>query len=218
MNKFFGHLKTVMTHRFWVRHYCFMAGLVRQGFTHDLSKYHPVEFFESVKYYQGTRSPIDACKEENGHSKAWLHHRSHNKHHREYWTDYYDKGTYSILVPYKYAVEMLCDFLGAGRAYMGKNFSYVAERLWWINQLKKGIKIHPHTAHFITTVLNELCKVGPEGITAPDIIFSRIDDYYYDSYEWLDETATRGHRMYDYYDDNLNYKENSLTFIKELGL
>ena len=135
MNKFFSHLKTVHTHRKWVKHYCFKAGLYWQGLIHDLSKYSPIEFWESVKYYQGTRSPIDACKEANGYSNAWLHHRGRNKHHREYWTDYYDKGTYAMLMPYKYAAEMLCDLLAAGRAYGGKDFKYYDEWIWWINQL-----------------------------------------------------------------------------------
>ena len=162
MNKFTGHLKTVMTHRKWVRHYCFKAGLYWQGLTHDLSKYHPVEFFESVKYYQGTRSPIDACKEANGYSKAWLHHRSHNKHHREFWTDYYDKGCYSLIMPYKYAAEMVCDFLGAGRAYMGDKFTYKAEYDWWVAQLKRNICIHPIIAIFISKILLALTEAENE--------------------------------------------------------
>ena len=72
--KFFGHLKTVRTHRKWVRYYCNLMGIGWQGFWHDLSKYNPIEFFESVKYYQGNRSPIDACKEDKGYSDAWFHH------------------------------------------------------------------------------------------------------------------------------------------------
>ena len=179
MNKFTSHLKTVMTHRKWVRHYCFKAGLYWQGLTHDLSKYNPVEFFESVKYYQGTRSPIDACKEANGYSKAWLHHRSHNKHHREYWTDYYDKGCYAICMPKKYAMEMLCDFLAAGHAYMGKNFSYYGEYLWWINQLKSNILIHPVVARFITEVLNDLRKKANK-----DSVLRNLSTYYTEAVFW----------------------------------
>ena len=53
----FDHLHTVNTHRRLVRHYCLKLGLVWQGLTHDLSKYSPTEFWRSVKYYQGYRSP-----------------------------------------------------------------------------------------------------------------------------------------------------------------
>ena len=180
MNKFFGHLKTVMTHRKWVRHYCFKAGLYWQGLTHDLSKYSPVEFRESVKYYQGNRSPIDACKEDKGFSQAWFHHKSHNKHHREFWTDNYDKGTSCVPVPKKYAKEMLCDFLGAGRAYGGKNFTYQDEWFWWVNQLGRNICIHPMTAYFITDVLYNLAKNAEE----TDLILHYLDMFYTNAKVW----------------------------------
>ena len=165
MNKahFFAHLHKVRTHRKWARYYCFKVGLYWQGLVHDLSKYSPTEFWESVEYYQGNRSPIDACKEDKGYSFAWAHHRGRNKHHREYWTDYYDKGTASITMPYQYAVEMLCDFLAAGRAYNGLAFTYEDEFNWWKNQLNKNICIHPHTAKFITLALQRL--VGGEKLT-----------------------------------------------------
>lgn len=201
MNKFTSHFKTVMTHRKWVRHYCFKAGLYWQGITHDLSKYHPVEFLESVKYYQGTRSPIDACKEANGYSKAWIHHRSHNKHHREYWTDYYDKGCYSLIMPYKYAAEMLCDFLGAGRAYMGNKFNYQAEFEWWKAQLKRNICIHPVIAHFITNALEECSKQNNA-----DNVLSSLSAYYIEAIDWFNAEFNLNH-------SNSYYNCNSLSYI-----
>ena len=60
IKNFINHLRTVCRHKKFVAKFCFKAGLYWQGITHDLSKFSPVEFFESVKYYQGTRSPIDA--------------------------------------------------------------------------------------------------------------------------------------------------------------
>ena len=187
MNKFFSHLKTVNTHRKWVRHYCFKAGLYWQGLTHDLSKYSPVEFFESVKYYQGNRSPIDACKEDKGYSMAWMHHRGRNKHHREYWTDYYDKGCYAICMPKKYAMEMLCDFLAAGRAYMGKDFSYYAEYMWWVGQLKRNILIHPVVAIFITNAMRDLYRSANK-----DVILRRLPQYYNEAVSlWQDQGGVK---------------------------
>jgi hypothetical protein len=201
MNKFFSHLKTVYTHRKWVREYCFKAGLYWQGLTHDLSKYSPVEFFESVKYYQGNRSPIDACKEDKGYSKAWLHHRGHNKHHREYWTDYYDKGCYSLLMPYKYAAEMVCDFLGAGRAYMGADFNYWVEFEWWANQLKRDICIHPAIAHFVTNVLLK-CR----GYGNADRVLPHLFEYYEDAINWWRNNFDTSHGKY-YNCGSLSYKD-----------
>ena len=85
LSNFFLHLKKILVHKYWVFYFCCKAGIPWQGITHDLSKFSPVEFWESVKYYQGNRSPIDACKEENGYSMAWQHHKGRNPHHYEYW-------------------------------------------------------------------------------------------------------------------------------------
>ena len=45
-----GHFKTITTHKLRVMNYCFKVGLYRQGLTHDLSKYAPVEFIAGAKY------------------------------------------------------------------------------------------------------------------------------------------------------------------------
>ena len=56
----FRHFKKVCTHKHWVFYYCCKVGIPFQGLIHDLSKFSPTEFWESVKYYQGTSSPLDA--------------------------------------------------------------------------------------------------------------------------------------------------------------
>ena len=45
---FWGHLRTILHHKNLVRHYCFRAGLYKQGIMHDWSKYSPVEFIVSA--------------------------------------------------------------------------------------------------------------------------------------------------------------------------
>lgn len=159
--KFFGHLHTTMRHRRWVRHYCFLAGIPWRGLMHDLSKYNPVEFLESARYWVGTSSPINEAKANQfDHcSLAWQHHKGRNKHHWEYWTDEYSKGTVCHIMPKKYFIEMICDFLGAGRAYMGKaNFYYTKENSWWVKAQEtthKGMpKIHQN---MVSEILNSLC-------------------------------------------------------------
>lgn len=152
-----AHFKKICVHKFWVAYYCFKAGLYWQGIIHDLSKFSWIEFWESVKYYQGTKSPIDACKADKGYSLAWQHHKGRNPHHYEYWTDRYDDGTVALEMPYKYAVELICDWLGAGRAYMGKDFSYKKEYDWLINKLDKTHpKIHENTIKFVSIVFETL--------------------------------------------------------------
>lgn len=152
----FKHFHKICTHKRWVFHYCRKAGIGWRGFWHDMSKFSPTEFWESVKYYQGTASPIDAAKKDKGWSKAWMHHKGRNRHHYEYWQDNFDKGGAPLQMPFKDAVELVCDYLSAGRAYMGKNFSYAAEYEWWLNKISQPIAMHPQTMAFVDKVLLNL--------------------------------------------------------------
>jgi len=153
----FKHFKKICTHKYWVFHYCKKAGIPIQGVLHDLSKFSPTEFWESTRYYQGTSSPIDACKKENGWSEAWMHHKGRNKHHYEFWLDNFDYGGTPIEMPMKYKKEMLCDYLGAGNAYYGKDFSYQKELDWWKNKESKPLAMHPNDKAFIDKYINLLC-------------------------------------------------------------
>lgn len=175
------HFKKICIHKYWVGKYCFKMRLYWQGITHDLSKFSPIEFFESAKYYQGNRSPIDACKEENGVSYGWQHHKGRNPHHYEYWVDNLDNGGKPLLMPKKYLKEMLADYLGAGRAYMGKDFTYLKELEWWKQKNLKPLMMHPMTKAFLTTAFSELTCFENE-----QEVFQKIDqiyDYWREHYE-----------------------------------
>lgn len=115
---FFKHLATVTRHRRTVRKLCFKCGLIKQGLTHDLSKFSPAEFRAGVKYYQGNRSPQAKEREVLGYSAAWLHHKGKNKHHFEYWTDYANGKKVYVEMPPKYLAEMICDRIAASKTYL----------------------------------------------------------------------------------------------------
>ena len=152
-----GHLKTVCTHKYWVFHYCRICGIPWRGIKHDLSKFSPTEFFESVRYYTGTSSPINLCKQKNhGVSRAWLHHKGRNLHHYEYWQEI-DSGT-PLDVPFIYTVELLCDYLGAGNAYQKKNFTYIGEYKWFLGKIDIE-RMHVHTKTFVYTCLELLASL-----------------------------------------------------------
>lgn len=154
--KVLKHFRLVNKHRRNVRKNCFAAHLYKRGLLHDLSKYSPIEFWESVKYYQGTSSPIDASKQENGWSKAWMHHKGRNRHHWEYWIDNINNGyPEAILMPYEFAVEMLCDYIGAGQVYEGKKWTPTSQYLWW-KKKRNQVFIHPAIKAFIEDVLAEM--------------------------------------------------------------
>ena len=65
--KTFKHTKLVCTHRWYVFKYAVKAGIPYRGLVHDLSKFSPTEFFESVKYYNGDKSPLHVCREHIGY-------------------------------------------------------------------------------------------------------------------------------------------------------
>ena len=123
---FIGHFKTITRHKILVAKGCFKLGLYYQGIMHDMSKYSPTEFLVGVKYYQGTASPNNAERMEEGISMSWLHHKGRNKHHFEYWIDYsIDKdhpGLVGMKIPKKYMAEMFVDRVSAGKIYNGDEF------------------------------------------------------------------------------------------------
>lgn len=151
------HFKTICKHRRWVMYYCRKCGITKRGLAHDLSKFSPKEFWTNVKYVTPGKSPIDTQKEEIGFSMAWLHHKAHNPHHYEFWMDRFDDGCYVTRMPFEYAVEMLCDYLAAGRAYQGDKFSYTSEWNWWQKQ-RKIRNIHPDNRDFLDVAFYALYK------------------------------------------------------------
>lgn len=168
------HLIKVATHRKWVMFFCFKIGLYKRGLLHDLSKYSPTEFLESAKYYQGHRSPIDACKEKNGYSMAWFHHRGRNKHHWEFWVDGLQEGMKPVLMPYEFAAEMVCDFLGAGRAYMGKSYSFEKEYKWW-QKKREVVVMHPSIILFVDRCFANILLYGESWFTRDNVVCTYIN-------------------------------------------
>lgn len=168
---FFGHLHTVNLHRFKVFILCCKAGIPWQGFVHDLSKYSPVEFFEGVKYYaKGKYSPIISAKKDKGYSMAWLHHKGRNKHHHEYWFDY-AAPLKAPVIPYKYAVEMICDMIAASKTYQGKKYTNMSAYYYW-NKTRDAAMVNRKIQGFITEVLEYLGANGEKETINPKYLKS----------------------------------------------
>ncbi len=166
LHNFNGHLHTVNSHRRLVRKYCFKLGLYRQGLMHDLSKYSPSEFIPGVKYYQdGHRSPNNAQRENEGVSKAWLHHKGRNKHHFEYWIDYDVDGNSTVLVgmkmPVKYVAEMFCDRVAASRIYNKEKYKDSDPLDYYVKGLGHYI-MHPETDALLHKLLQMLADKGED--------------------------------------------------------
>lgn len=152
------HFCLITHHKWVVFKLCCKIGEPWRGLVHDLSKYSPTEFFESIKYYVGTHSPITEAKIDKGYSEAWLHHKGRNRHHSEYWVDF-DATDKTPVMPYKYAAEMICDKLAAGIVYMGKKWTKEYELEYWNNE-KEHIRVNPKIASFVTEVMEQVAKDG----------------------------------------------------------
>ena len=129
---------------------------------HDLSKFSPTEFWESVKYFQGDRSPIMACREKKGYSEAWLHHKGRNKHHPSYWYDSFAKEP-SPIIPYKYVAEMICDKISASMTYKGKNWKESDPMEFWETRKDKYI-LNEKIADVLTEVFRMIAVYGVKSV------------------------------------------------------
>ena len=161
VKNFFSHPWLVIKHKHRVLINCAKCGLVWRGLVHDLSKFTPTEFFESVKYFQGNRSPIGAARRATGVSYAWLHHKGRNKHHIEYWTD--SECEVQPLMPYKYAVECVCDKLAATKTYLGKDYTPEMP-LWHWEKYGKRVNANPLTIEFVTEVFYDVRDKGESAV------------------------------------------------------
>ncbi len=162
MSNFWGHFKTITTHKLRVMKYCFRAGLYKQGLLHDLSKYTPVEFLPGVKYYQGNRSPNEMERLEKGYSSAWLHHKGRNRHHLEYWIDYAPELGYKMggmEMPVNYVVEMFCDRIAACQIYQKEKYTDASPWDYYAKSLDHYI-IHPKTQALLEKLLLMLRDEG----------------------------------------------------------
>ncbi|MCQ2552007.1 MAG: DUF5662 family protein [Clostridia bacterium] len=162
MNKFFGHLSTVLEHKKYVRKACFKMGLYGQGLTHDLSKFSPTEFIPSVHYFLGTKSPTTAERQDKGYSTSWMHHQGRNKHHFEYWVDYTGKNRAeraAIEMPLKYVAEMVADRYAACKTYHKADYKQT-DALEYFAGEKDKIPMHPNTKALLEEILTIMANDG----------------------------------------------------------
>lgn len=164
-HNFWGHLHTILRHKKMVRRNCFRAGLYWQGISHDWSKYHPIEFWNGVKYYQaGKRSPNHAEKEDKSYTSAWLHHKGRNRHHYEYWIDIpvdSTQGQQGMCMPDRYIVEMFCDRMAASKNYNAQNYDD-SFPLAYYEKNKGHYLMHPHTKELLEKLLHMLAEEGED--------------------------------------------------------
>ena len=155
------HFCTITKHRMLVASGCFQIGLYWQGLTHDLSKYSPTEFRNGIKYYQGTRSPNNAEREDKGYSEAWMHHKGRNRHHFEYWTDIspVSRQYEPMPIPRKYLAEMIMDRRAACMVYEREKYTDQSALAYYERSLDKTL-MHPRLKKELRFLLEMLAEQG----------------------------------------------------------
>lgn len=118
---------------------------------HDESKWSIHEFPGYALHFFGGGNPAMF-------SRAWLHHLHHNPHHWQHWmfpdgltpagSDVVD-GV--LPMPKHYALEMIADWMGAGRAYQG----HWDMSGWLVGNLGK-VRLHPETKAYVIENLTAL--------------------------------------------------------------
>ncbi|HKL73020.1 MAG TPA: DUF5662 family protein [Candidatus Onthovivens sp.] len=124
MKKFFQHFILVTRHRHRVMRNAAHLGIFFHSLGHDLSKYSKEEFLRSYKYYSGNESPIFKERFDNDlYSRIANHHCSKNKHHYEYYIDFYKGNVLTRNIPYCNALEMVADMISASQVYLKNDFN-----------------------------------------------------------------------------------------------
>lgn len=120
-------------------------------FAHDESKDNPDEYAAYDAYFYGGNRSYATVKE---FEKAFLYHLHRNPHHWQYWilVAYDDeKGQQIFEMPYKYIVEMICDWW---------SFSWktgnLEEIFNWYEDHKDHIQLASKTRETVERILEEM--------------------------------------------------------------
>jgi len=160
--KYLKYIYYLLIHKWYVALACFKYGLVWIGLTHDISKFLPSEFFPYMNHFYGNGFDINVGRKVDGYYKpvttgdkafdfAWLLHQKRNKHHWQFWVLPEDvEGTNILEMPYPYNIEMVCDWLGAGKVQKTKGVNH------WYDKHKHKLQLHPNTRAFVENLIKEV--------------------------------------------------------------
>ena len=163
--KYLRYFWYVLKHKWYVGIACGKEGLYWQGLVHDWHKLLPSEFIAYARYFYADGHTITTRRDKTGYWKpgetdnsafnlAWFLHQKRAKHHWQSWIypkDYEGKEELFVFpIPEKYLSEMICDWIGAGKAQGRKGGT---EPWWKVNNCK--MILHPDSRAYITKRMEE---------------------------------------------------------------
>lgn len=158
MRAYIQYLRYLVRHIWFVRQECWRHGLLAQGLFHDLSKWRPDEFVPYARFFYakprrdatGYYKPTDTG--DAAFDFAWLLHQKRNPHHWQWWLLPEDDGGVKVLaMPHRFRLEMVCDWVGAGKAqgfFSPPDDPYRETRAWYIKN-KDKMQLHPDTRRWV---------------------------------------------------------------------
>lgn len=155
MSRDIEYLKYIVRHKAHVFVECCRLGIPWRGLVHDLSKFHPAEWFPYRDYfYPGTVH--DDCVvsfsrrvREVAFDAAWLRHIHCNPHHWQHWLlveDDTGRGR-ALPMPDKCIREMLADWRGMARA---RGRDSVKE---WYSGTRRDMTLHAATVDALHSLM-----------------------------------------------------------------
>jgi len=152
MKRHWAYFKYLMKHKWYVFVASRIVGLnLFRAIIHDWHKFLPDEWFGYIKTFY-CKDYIRKYNEfDTDLEYSWNRHQKRAKHHWQYWVLIRNEGELKALrVPRKYVLEMVADWMGAGRAIKGK---------WdigeWYQKYKDTMIIHKETTKEIEKILKE---------------------------------------------------------------
>lgn len=148
--KYLKYLKYLLKHKYFVMVECFKEGLYWRGLAHDAGKFFPSEFFPfadnlriddlgKIEYESRYRKPVGIDAEKFDFAR--LSHQRKNKHHWQWWVLLEEnRESRAIEMPELYVREMICDWVGAGKAegkVSPKEDKYFMARKWYSDHRDK---------------------------------------------------------------------------------
>jgi hypothetical protein len=170
------YFKYVLRHKKFVYQEGRSLGLGRwQLLCHDLSKFrwdewraYALYFYDAdgalpdTRWHGDFRNWVQFRDKVTGRQEAfdaaWLKHLHRNPHHWQHWILRNDDGTTVALeMPTRYCIEMLADWVGAGRAIHGRR-----EVVEWYTKNADKMIMHPNVRSFVETLMMAEYTPRPE--------------------------------------------------------
>jgi hypothetical protein len=179
--KYLRYLRYLLRHKWFVMIECFGRGLYWQGLTHDLSKLFPSELVPYTNFFYGNTQPLNTHgasgvgnpkaprRDKTGYYKptdtgdkafdfAWLLHQKRNRHHWQWWILPEDEGGVKVMeMDEKSRIEMLCDWIGAGKAqghFSPPNDPMLETRNWYEANGHK-MQLHAETRKWVERTIGK---------------------------------------------------------------